>query len=101
VVRHSGGTPELPALEPNYPVFDGEGFLYYTDSGNYYRPCGRPSWSGPDGLTEHVHGAHLQYPNGLAIDPTGAWPYVVQSTASNLIRFPGWAVGGWGSRRLT
>lgn len=85
---YSTGTGELPALEPNYPVFDAEGFLYYSDSGNYYRPCGRLFVVRPDGVTEHIFGDHLQYPNGLAIDPTNTWLYVVLSTAQNLVRFP-------------
>ncbi|MGH8924086.1 MAG: SMP-30/gluconolactonase/LRE family protein [Acidimicrobiia bacterium] len=88
VSSHSAGTTDISALEPNYPVFDAEGFLFYSDSGNYYRPCGRLFVVRPDGTTEHAFGGHLHYPNGLAIDPSNNWLYVVQSTAQNLIRFP-------------
>lgn len=88
VTSHSAGTPDTPAVDPNYPVFDAEGFLYYSDSGDYYRPSGRLFAVRPDGATMHIFGGHLQYPNGLAIDPSDSWLYVVQSTAHNLIRFP-------------
>lgn len=88
VSRYSSGLDDLPAREPNYPVFDGEGFLFYTDSGSYYRPSGRVLVVRPDGRTEHAFGGHLHYSNGLAIDPSNTWLYMVQSTAANLIRFP-------------
>lgn len=85
---YSAGTAEQPAVEPNYAVFDTAGFLYYSDSGSYYRPNGRLFVVSPSGDTDHLFGGHLHYPNGLAIDPDGSWLYVAQSTAPNILRFP-------------
>jgi len=85
---YSAGTRKQPAIEPNYAVFDADGFLYYSDSGSYYRPTGRLFVVRPSGETEFLFGGHLHYPNGLAIDPEGSWLYVVQSIAPNIIRFP-------------
>ena len=88
VSAYSAGTAEQPATEPNYALFDADGFLYYSDSGSYYQPNGRLYVVRPTGETEFLFGGHLHYPNGLAIDPDGSWLYVVQSTAPNIIRFP-------------
>jgi len=88
VSTYSSGTDEVPATEPNYAVFDAHGYLYYSDSGSYYRPTGRLHVVAPSGETSLLFGGHLHYPNGLAIDPEGAWLYLVQSTAPNVTRFP-------------
>jgi sugar lactone lactonase YvrE len=87
VSTYSAGTADHPTIEPNYAVFDPAGFLYYSDSGSYYRPNGRLFVVTPQGATELLFGGHLHYPNGMAIDPERSWLYVVQSTASNIIRF--------------
>lgn len=91
---YSQGTADRPAAMPNYPVFDSRGNLYYSDSGDYYKPTGRLFVVRPDGRTEHLYGDKLYFPNGLAIDADEKWLYVIQSTAPNILRFPlrdGWA----------
>jgi gluconolactonase len=85
---HSRGTRARPAVMPNYPVFDSSGNLFYSDSGDYYKPTGCLYVVRPDGTTEHLFGDHLHFPNGLAIDADERWLYVIQSTASNILRFP-------------
>ena len=79
--------PQRPAVLPNYPVFDDQGNLYYSDSGDYYKPSGCLYRVRADGRTEHLFGDHLHFPNGLAIDEDQKWLYVIQSTASNILRF--------------
>jgi len=37
---------------------------------------------------EVLVGSYLHYLNGLAIDPSGSWLYLAQTTASNILRFP-------------
>lgn len=90
---YSSGTEEYPAVYPNYPVFDSKGNLYYSDSGDFYCPSGRLFVVRPDGKTEHLYGGHLHFPNGMAIDAEEQYLYVIQSSASNILRFPmneGW-----------
>lgn len=88
VTVYSTGTGDRPAALPNYPAFDRHGNLYYSDSGDYYKPNGRLFVVRPDGTTEHLFGDHLHFPNGLALDADEAWLYVIQSTAANITRFP-------------
>jgi gluconolactonase len=83
---YSAGTEALPAVYPNYPVFDRAGNLYYTDSGDFDRVNGRLYVVRPDGKTEVLIPGFLHFPNGLAIDPENEWLYVVQSSASNILR---------------
>ncbi len=85
---YSKGSSDRPAVLPNYAVFDSSGNLYYSDSGDYYKPNGCLYVARPDGKTEHLFGDHLHFPNGLALDAEERWLYVIQSTASNIIRFP-------------
>lgn len=85
---YSGGTDQEPVVLPNYPVFDGQGNLYYSDSGDFYKPSGRLYVVRPDGKTKKIYGDHLHFPNGLAIDAEEKWLYVIQSSSSNIIRFP-------------
>lgn len=85
---YSRGTAGRPAVLPNYPAFDSRGNLFYSDSGDFYRPNGCLFVVRPDGTTEHLFGDHLHFPNGLAIDAGEDWLYLIQSTASNIVRFP-------------
>lgn len=85
---YSRGTAARPAVLPNYPAFDSRGNLYYSDSGDYYKPNGCLFVVRPDLTTEHLFGDHLHFPNGLTLDAGEQWLYVIQSTAANIIRFP-------------
>lgn len=85
---YSTGTAARPAVYPNYPVFDSQGNLYFSDSGELYKPSGTLYAVRPDGRTEQLTGNHFHFPNGLAIDAEGKWLYMIQSTASNILRFP-------------
>ncbi len=83
---YSTGTPELPVSFPNYPVFDPDGNLYFTDSGDWSTLNGRIYVVRPDGKTEVAFPDHLAFPNGLALDSENGWLYVVQSSAHNVVR---------------
>ena len=85
---HSRGPADAPAILPNYPCFDERGNLWFSDSGGYYKPNGRLMVVRPDGRTELASGSQLQFPNGLALDESGRWLYVVMSTAASIVRFP-------------
>src|SRR5258706_9687664 len=88
VSLHSKGTENRPAVLPNYPVFDSKGNLYYSDSGDFYKPNGRLFVIRPDGRTEHLFGDHLHFPNGLGIDAEEKWLFVIQSSAPTSFTFP-------------
>ena len=75
-----------PMTTPNYPVFGPDGSLYVSGSGGY------PAWSGqiyrfdPDGRGTIFHPGPFKYANGLAIDATGAWLYVIQTGGNDIVR---------------
>lgn len=70
---------------PNYPVFDADGRLWVSDSGDWGRPTGGLVRIDPDGSTERVlHGLHFS--NGLA--SYGDWLYIVESTWPRIVRIP-------------
>ena len=83
---YSTGTAELPVLFPNYPVFDPDGNLFFTDSGDWSSFNGRIYVVRPDGTTEVAFPDYLAFPNGLALDSENGWLYVVQSNAHNVVR---------------
>jgi sugar lactone lactonase YvrE len=70
---------------PNYPVFDGEGRLWVSDSGDWGAAGGAIVRIDPDGATERVADG-LHFANGLAIH--GDWLYVVESTVPGIARLP-------------
>jgi gluconolactonase len=70
---------------PNYPVFDGEGRLWVSDSGDWGQPDGAIVRIDPDGATERV-ASGLRFANGLAI--AGDWLYVVESEQPRVVRLP-------------
>jgi gluconolactonase len=88
VTVYSRGSMEVPAVLPNFPVFDEVGNLYYSDSGEWDKANGRIYVVRPDTRTELLVPNYLHFPNGMALDSSGRWLYVIQSTASNVIRFP-------------
>jgi sugar lactone lactonase YvrE len=86
----SRGTPAKPLRFPNHPVFDADGNLYVSDSGDYWCPQGDGCIFvvRPGGKTEVFHAGPFRFPNGVAIDPSGRWLYVAQSAAWNVVRIP-------------
>lgn len=91
VVLRSNGAVDRPFAVPNYPVFDAHGNLFVSDSGDYWE---QTTGSGcimrisPDNSTIVFHDGPFLFANGIAIDPTQRWLYVVQSTAHNIVRIP-------------
>lgn len=90
VYRRSVGTPDHPFAVPNYAVFDRDGRMFVSDSGDYWaKPgTGRIFVIEPDGQTRLFHRGPFDFANGLAIDPTDQWLYIVQSTAPDICRIP-------------
>lgn len=92
----STGLDDQPLQTPNFPVFDAHGNLYVSESGDYWKQpgTGRILRITPDDRTELFHAGPFSFANGLAIDPTGQWLYIVQSTAPNVVRVPLSTPGG-------
>lgn len=90
VTERSRGTNARKLEVPNYPVFDGEGNLYVSESGEYFDDMGTGCVFiiRPTGQTEIFHHGPFRFTNGMAIDPSGEFLYIVQSTASNVVRVP-------------
>jgi gluconolactonase len=90
VTARSTGAPERPFSFPNFPVFDQNGNLYVSDSGDYWNELGDGCIMRIDaqGRTSVFHEGPFRFANGLAIDPSGKWLYIVQTTASNVVRIP-------------
>lgn len=86
----SQGTRDRPLQIPNHPVFDAEGNLYVSESGEYWDETGTGCIFviRRDGTTEMFHAGPFRFANGVAIDPSGTWLYVAQSTAANIVRVP-------------
>ena len=76
---YSEGAPGDAIATPNYPVFDAEGNLYVSDSGEWREDNGRLFKIKPGGLTEVWERTLTQFPNGLALSPDGKYLYVVVS----------------------
>ena len=85
----STGAPERRILIPNFPAFHPDGVLYVSDSGS--------SWDAGDGLlfgirpdnsTFVASEAPSAFPNGLAVDESGQFLYVVETADPGVCRLP-------------
>ncbi|MEO6965932.1 MAG: SMP-30/gluconolactonase/LRE family protein, partial [Acidobacteriaceae bacterium] len=57
---------ERKLITPNFSVFDAEGNLYFSDSGDFGHANGHIYRLSPDGKAEHFAGP-FAFPNGLAL----------------------------------
>jgi sugar lactone lactonase YvrE len=84
----SNGAPERRMQTPNYPVFAADGALYVSDSGGWNGTDGCLFRVSPHGETTVFSDRVTAFPNGLAIDPSGSWLYVVLSQLPGVVRLP-------------
>lgn len=73
---------------PNYPVFDGAGNLYVSDSGQWKGNDGCLWVVHPEGETELLSTELTAFPNGLALDPEQRHLYVALSNLPGVVRIP-------------
>jgi sugar lactone lactonase YvrE len=75
---------------PNHGAFDADGNFFLSNSGDYWNPKGTGWIACIDaaGNTRRFHDGPFRFANGVAIDPTGEWLYVAQTTAANIVRIP-------------
>lgn len=88
LVKLSEGTSEVKMSTPNFAVFDAQGYLYVSDSGDWEGISGRIYRISPGGKTELWSEVAPHFTNGLAIDATGSYLYVVESTLPGITRIP-------------
>jgi gluconolactonase len=69
---------------PNFSVFDSDGNLYFSDSGEWKKDDGFVFMMRPDGKTTTV-ASSLAFPNGLALSADERTLYVVQSTKNDVL----------------
>ncbi len=72
---------------PNFAVFDREGNLYFTDSGEFHANDGFLFALRPNGKIETLL-SDLAFPNGLSLSADDKTLFVVQSTEDNVLAVP-------------
>lgn len=82
----SSGAPERPIKVPNYPVFDAEGNLYVSESGEWNKHNGCIFRVRPNGETGVFTNEVNAFPNGMAMHPSGSHLYSVVSQAYSVVR---------------
>ncbi len=84
---------------PNFSVFDSEGNLYFSDSGQWKRDNGWVYRIRKNGQTE-VFAGPFAFANGLALSADEKFLFVVQSTRDNVERIEILADGRAGERKV-
>jgi gluconolactonase len=83
---YTAGAPDRKLRTPNYPVFDAAGNLYVSDSGGWAENSGCIFRVKPDGATEVWTNTVSNFPNGLALHPSGSHLYAVESQVPAVVR---------------
>ena len=86
---YSAGNRERQMITPNYPAFDGDGYLYVTDSGAWKADNGCVWCLAPGGEATIINTECRQFPNGCAVSPDGHYLYIAMSlNAPRVVRMP-------------
>jgi len=80
--------PDGPLVNPNYGSLDRDGSYYFSDSGDYWKPSGRLIRVSSKGKVESLIGSNWHFSNGLAISPKDGAIFMIESTASDILRIP-------------
>ena len=80
-----GGSRKL--ITPNFSVFDSDGNLYFSDSGNWNLRNGFVYRLRANGKNEHFAGP-LAFANGMALSADEKTLFVVQTQADNVLQIP-------------
>jgi gluconolactonase len=78
---------DRPLITPNFSVFDHEGNLYFSDSGEWERANGFVYCLRPNGSIELIAGP-LAFPNGLAMSADCQFLFIVVSQRDHVLRIP-------------
>lgn len=82
----AGGINGDAFMNPNYPVFDRQGNLYVSDSGQFRKVNGRIFKFSPDGEGEIWHAGPFNFANGMALSADQQTLYVVCTFMHGLLR---------------
>ncbi len=85
ISTYSSGAPNRPMKTPNYPVFDADGNLYVSDSGDWNAHNGCIFRVQPGGETEVFTDEVKSFPNGMAMHPDGSHLYSVVSQTCSVV----------------
>lgn len=87
VNTYASGTVERPLVNPNYSVFDTDGRLFFSDSGDYWNPGGSIWVVEPSKQAEPLTPPNLPFANGMCLDSEEEYLYLVLSTSAKIVRF--------------
>jgi gluconolactonase len=73
---------------PNFAVFDAQGRLYVSDSGDWENACGAVYRIQSDGSAEVFHAGPFAFANGLALAANEDFLYVAESARHRVLRIP-------------
>ncbi len=85
---------------PNYAVFDRQGRLYLSESGDFGKNLGRIFRFDVNGSGELWAGGNLSFANGLALDSAEEYLYVVESFLPGVARYRILPDGSAGPREM-
>lgn len=83
---YSRGTERQTMKLPNHLLFDGQGNLYVSDSGDRDKNDGLIYLVRPGGETEVWSQAVTGFTNGLALSPDDRWLYAVETLPPQIVR---------------
>ena len=89
-----------PLINPNFSVFDSQGNLYFSDSGEWKRDNGIIYRLTHEGKSEVFAPGPFYFANGLALDAAEKYLYVVESNLDRVIRIEITAAGKAGRSEL-
>lgn len=73
---------------PNFSVFDAQRNLYFSDSGVWKKGNGFVCRLLPNGQVEMFAEGPFHFANGIALDPSEEYLYVVESNRDRVVRIP-------------
>lgn len=84
---YAKGTDKILLKSPNFSVFDDKGRLFFSDSGDFWKPSGRLWIKEPGTSASPLTSPELPFPNGLFLDSEEEYLYVVLSIVPEIARF--------------
>lgn len=84
---YAEGNKDKELINPNFSVFDREGRLFFSDSGNYWKSNGSLWVIEPSSNKILLTSSNLPFPNGLFYDYEESYLYVALSTSASIVKF--------------